>query len=257
MEILLKGLLHAALAHQVVHGVVVVILIFVVPILGKDAAHPAQDMGGIGGVIHPLAGGTCGHACKVAIHHLADDLYGNILGKHIPAGHLRAVADPGDEAGLVVGIIVGDLINLPGHVQQLAAADREGHGVLAGVGDVMLIQPVDKGLPGGISGEGEGRRVCQRQGIDPGKALLPAQSDEPPHGGVAGSVVIKALVGEFQSVGQAVRHQNLTIPVGDNAPAGLHGFTPSGAGHGLSPVAVALDDLIVKQHHGEKDQHHS
>ena len=121
----------------------------------------------------------------------------------------------------------------------------------------MLIQPVDKGLSGGIGGEGEGRRIRQRQGIDPGKALLPAQSDEPPHGGVAGSVVIKALVGEFQGVGQAVRHQNLTISVGNNAPAGLHGFTPSGAGHGLSPVAVALDDLIVKQHHGEKDQHHS
>ena len=255
VEILLKGLLHAALSHQVVHGVVAVVLVFFVPVLGEDAAHPAQDVGGIGGVIHPLAGGARGHACKVAVHHLADHPHRHILGEHIAAGNLRAVPHPGDEPGLLVGVVGGNGVDLPQLCHHLVAGEGQGDLLLPGIGDLVVVHPGCKGLAGLRVRQAVGVVPAQGQGVDPGEALLGAELQKPPHRRVARSVIGKALGGEFQGVGQAVRHQHLAVSVGDDAPAGLHHLPLGGTGGGKGPVAVSLNDLVMHQQNAEQAQH--
>ena len=256
MEILLKGLLHAALTHQSVHGISL-ILVFV-PVLRKNAVHPTQYVGGIGGVIHPLRGGAGGNAGIVPVHHLADDPHGDILGKYIAVRHGDTVTHPGDETGLGIGEFVGNAINRAQRIHQLTAADGQSDGVSPGIGNILILQPIDEGLPGRVGGEGEGGIGGQRQRIDPLDFFLSAQINEPPRGTVAGVLITaEAAVGEFEGIAQAVGHQHLAVAVGDDAPAGLHYLPFGGARHGLGSVAVAVDNLIVEHYHSEKHQHSS
>ena len=99
---LLKGLFRAALAHQRIHGIPLVPVIW--PVLGVNAGDAAQNVGGGGGSVLPQGGLSRSHADKMPVGDLGDQLRGHILGKNIAAAAIELIAHAGDEPGLRVGI---------------------------------------------------------------------------------------------------------------------------------------------------------
>ena len=81
VEIILEGGFHPGTAHNGIHGVALV-QIFLEALLG-DAAHIAQDMGGVGGVVLPGGDGVNDHAGEGVLLHLGDEADVHILGEDI------------------------------------------------------------------------------------------------------------------------------------------------------------------------------
>ena len=241
----LKGLLHAALAHQRVHGIALVPVFR--PILRVNAGDAAQNVGGIGSVVIPDRGLPRGDTGKIAVGDLGDQLGGYVLGKHIalPAGQL--IADTGNKPGLRAGIAVADAEQRPQVFQQRrrGGLDRQ----------LVFRQKLGKGLviPGG---QVQIRRILgDGQSVHPGGIRLLAQGDQPPDGGVQLLVTLKILLVEGKGIGQAVGHQHLAVGIGEDTTAGLHRLPCGIGGDGSGPVFTAIEDLGIIQRGEEQQQH--
>ena len=87
VEIVLKGLLHAVLAHQIVHGVApirvahIAGLFVAAPLLLPYSAHGAQNVRRQLGVVYPRRRRLDGHALIVPVGDAADQRRGHVLGE--------------------------------------------------------------------------------------------------------------------------------------------------------------------------------
>ena len=243
----LKGLFHAAFAHQRVHGVA----LFPVfrPILGVDAGDAAQNVGGIGGVIGPDGILPRGHAGEIAVDDPGDQLRGHVQSEHIAAAARQLIADAGDQPGLGVGVFAVDVKQRPqvgqqlggrGLALQLAAVQKLGEGLLVAGGQIQVR-----------------RRLGNGQRVHPDRVRLLTQADQLPDGVVELGVRLEGLLAEGQGIGQTVGHQHLAVAVGDDAAAGLHRLPCGVGGNGLGTVFAAVQNLGVIQRRQKQQQHQS
>ena len=117
VEVLLKGIFYALLAHHGVHGVVGV-EVFV--LVGVHGARMAQQMGGIGGVVFPDRGGLHQDAGDAQLHHRRQVFRGDVPGQNVVIqGHsldgpqLQLKADGDQPVGLLLGEAAGNIVVLP------------------------------------------------------------------------------------------------------------------------------------------------
>ena len=161
MEVLLKGQLHALLAHGGVHGVVGVQGIL--QVLLVQGAHRAQDMGGIGGLVLADKGTGDLGAGVAAVVDEGDELRGDILRQHVcvvgaQLADGQLILNTQHQPGLVPGIAGGDVeirlhpFNEPGH------GDACLHQQMAG--EVLTLQSLQQ--RGGIRG-GDGLSLLRHR----------------------------------------------------------------------------------------------
>ena len=113
VEIFLKRVLHAVLAH---HGVVGVVpqRVFFVLLLGHQT-HIAQQMGGIFGAVFAGIGSCNLNAGQLVFHDGGDQRHAGVLDEHIVCrvdgiADVDGIAQPRDLAHLLGGVAVIDLI---------------------------------------------------------------------------------------------------------------------------------------------------
>ena len=252
MEIFLKGLLHAVLAHQVIHIVALVGVAHIAgalvaaPLLLPYGAHGAQNVRRQLGVVHPRRRCLDGHAPVLSVGDAAQQLRGYILGKGVAAAPVQFIPHAHDQTRLRVGIAVIDLVELPHGGQHFRAAAIRGQ--------LVVVQILPEALGQAFAGQ-LGRGPCGHgQGVVPCDALLLTQLYQLPDGVVQrGLVLAEAALVYHQRIGQPVAHQHLAIPVGDDAPGGGHRFAGGVAGDGSGPIFAAVYHLCVIQH--RKKQH--
>ena len=266
VEILLEGLLHAALAHQSVHGIPLVpvshdaVVRIAHPVLLIDGTEPPQHMGGVGSVIHTGRGRAGGDTGIAAVHHLIDELHRHIAGEgvgtscDVPQGQLVAHTD--DSPCVGVGVAVR-------HAVELAQLGHEQRGLLRGPqgthrdgGQILRLQIFPEGTLVGGGGVGKGRLLAHRQGVRPLDVVAAAQLQQPEDGVVAVRVAFKFLVGKHQRIGQPVGDQHLAVAVGDDATGGLHRLSGGVAGQRASLIVRSVEDLSIVQHAAEDQQDH-
>ncbi len=187
-EQILKGGLHAVLAHGVVHGIALVLV--PVPVLGVDGPHLAQQVGGVLGLILAHGDRVNLHAGELPLLHRGNKRDIHIPGKDIGgAGHVlgtkgQFVEDPHQRPPL-------GLAHASIHFKVGAQCVHHltGGGVF---GQILQLQRLDQsGQLGGrcrpVGGKGLERpclRIGKRslpadaQGVRPGHPLLPADRQQ-------------------------------------------------------------------------------
>ena len=200
VQLLLKGQLHALLAHVGVHGVALVLV--VVPFLGEDRAGPPQNMGGIGGVV--LADGACLdlHTGDVQLGQLGD-LAGildvgeqGVGGQGGIVAQIQLVAQAQNAAHVLVAPVVGDAETAAHELDELGRGD-------VGIPVVFLEEAAEiavPGVPGGVGGILKGLGVCDRQVVGIIDVQLPAQVHQAAQGFVGVRGVEQRVVDQDQVV---------------------------------------------------------
>ena len=284
-QVVLKGGLHAVDAHGVIH--VVALILVGVPVL--DGAHPAQQVGGAGGVVLPDGGGGDVHAGEAPLLYRGDHVDGHILGEdilgllHILAAEVEFVQHPNQGPGVGVGErlvneevlpqAVDDLLrreSLPqvGHAgggSQVRAAPAvgqdigaQGQGVQQGAQVAEFDLPLAVGIHQGVFiGVGKGGVLGDGQGIGPLQAVVPADGDKLQQIGVALRLRPHEGGVEGDLIGGPVAHQRAAVPVQELPPGGLHRYRVGDLHRGGGPILVALDDLQVVKHQDKAHQQQS
>ncbi len=217
VEVFLEGLLHAVLAHQVVHVVALVGVAHVAgglvaaPFLLPYGAHGAQDVGGQLGVVHPRCRRLDGHALVVPVGDAAQQVRGHVLGEGIAAAAVQLVPDAHDQPRLRVGQALVYFVQGP----------QRGKGLLVGavLGQFVVLQVFLEGLRPAGGGQAGGGARGHGQRVVPQHVLLLAQLYQPQYGVVQRRLVLaEAALVQHQCIGQAVADQHLAVAVGDDAP---------------------------------------
>ena len=269
MEIFLKGLLEAGLADVGIHGVALILVFGPVGVV--HAAHVAQNVGGVGGVVFPDGGGFHHQTRGIQLQNGGQVLVGNVLDEHVvgQVGHaaqVEFVAQADDAPGLFVGPFFGQLIADPHFFHQQWSGDIRvqtpvHHEVLvvALPGGVVAVQSILKGTGGG-DGEvvvvGDAQLLALFQQVI--KVLVPV---------VCG---FDHVVVEHQVIAGPVAHQHVAVSVQDVSPGGTDGGD-GGVSGCVVGIAFCFDDLQgeelcgVKKHdkaeytqqHGRPESGHS
>ena len=135
-QLAFKGALHALFAHLVVHGVAALLLV-VLPLGGAHGGHPAQQMGGVLGGVHPHGGRLHHHPGQGVFFHLGDKVDVHVLRKHIrlpvhvPFPQIQLIQHARQQPGLV-GVLLPPVLQ-PEALAQGGQDFRGGGAVLFGV----------------------------------------------------------------------------------------------------------------------------
>ena len=126
MEFLLKGLLHALLAHIGVHGIAQCLV--GLGLFGVDLACSAQQMGGVGGIVFPHGAGFHRHARHAQLHE-----GGQIRGVHVREqgiggqrgviAQIQLVAQPQHVPRFLLRPVVGDVEALAHEFNELGGGN--------------------------------------------------------------------------------------------------------------------------------------
>ena len=143
-QVLLEGLLHAVLAHKVVHGVPLVGvahiagLFVAAPLLLPDGPDGAQNVGRQRGVVHPCGGGADADALVPPVSDEAQHLRGNVLGKRIAVAAVQLVPHADDQPRILLRQALVDMVQRPHLRDQLPSG--------GGGGQLVLLQILGKAL---------------------------------------------------------------------------------------------------------------
>ena len=242
MKVGLKGQLRALLTYRGVVGVVQG-LIDIVPLGPAHQPHPAQQVGGVGGVVFPDGGGVNIDPGEIGLLYLHNEGHLHILGKdigvvgHLPGAERELIAHAHQSPGLVVGQKRVYLIVSPQLVQK---------GVGAGIADPLALlrsgpdavgllplwqgagpfQAAGKGVEvadgagaGGVKGKNKGGLGGYRECIGPGDALLPTDVQELEKGGIG--ILHKGGI-QAHIVALTVGDQHPSVTVQNLSPGRLH-----------------------------------
>ena len=273
MEVGLEGQLHPLLAHDGVVGVAQ--LLIDAPLIGVDRPHPAQQVGGVGGLILPGGGDVDADAGQVGLLHLDDEGQLHVLGEGIgvvgdlPGAEGELVPHPHQGPELAVGQEGVDLVVLRQGLQEgggagaAVALPRLGGGPdgvgLGPVGQARRlfdalrqgVEVADGAGGGGVEGEDEGGLRRDGQGVGPGHLLGPADVQEPAQGAV--HVLHEGGV-QAHVVALPVGDQHPAVAVQDVAPGGLHRLGLGDLPPGLRQVVGAVDVLEVVEDPDEEEK---
>ena len=294
-EVLLKGQLHPVLAHLIVQAVVgeaggvlprlpggVPLRVEAVPLLpGLELPHPAQDVGGVVGVVlaHGLAADD--HALKGPVVEDGDELHGQVLREDVGHGHrvgcqlaqAQLVEHAQHQPGLLAGEVGGHAEVGPHELQEVGGGEGRGAGELQlvqqglahegggggrgqlGAGPLPVRQIVGEPGPlgpGGVSeGVAVGLGIVDGQAVAPGYAVVLEEGENaqkgPGHGGLVGlAVLVRDEVRvKGDGVDLPVGDEDLAVAVHDDAPGGLHGLGGGDLDGGAGQILAAVDDLGV------------
>ena len=266
-----------------------------VPLLGPvEFAHTAKDVGSVVGVIDPTGLPANNGALKAAVVEDRNELHGDIPGEDIAVDiyqlpELQLVEDPQHLAGLLIGQVLIQVEVLPHQLQQLRGGDDLiGEVQLPAEGGdsrrvqglrrqlvlrpfpvrQILLEPGSLGIPNLRGGVGEGRSGGNGEIVLPGHAVIPTQPNQPEHRPAHAPLMgdlrvrIRRDLGgvEGDGIDLLVGHQDLPVPVGDDAPGGLHSLLMGYLGSGSAEIVLVVNHLGLIQKSGEgehgQDEHH-
>ena len=263
VELLLKGVLDAVLAHVGVGGVVHQGI--ALELLLGHQARVAQQMGRVLRAVFPDVGPLDLDAGELVLHDGGDQRHAGVLDEHVVGGvdgvaHVDGIAHARDDAHLLGGVAVVDVIAGAHVAQQLHGAGVLGHGAAPGVGQIGVQHGLlDVGHVGGVL-EGRGPGDGQVVGVLVAVALHHAHQLQDDGVGI---VVFEELdVVDLQVIAFLVADQHPAVAVQDVAAGrGDHLFFV-GDLLALVIVLLSLYDLeiveegqIDDQDDGEDDAH--
>ena len=245
VEIFLKGFLKAGLTDVGVHGVAL-ILVFG-PVVVIHAAHVAQNVGGVGGVVFPDGGGFHHQAGGVQLQDGGKILTGyvldeNVVGQIGHAAQVKFVAQADDAPGLLVRPFLRQLIALPHALNEQRGGDV---GVQTPAVHKVLIIP----LPGGIEAV---QGVFKGAGGADGEVIVVADTQLLAFFQQIVQVLVAVVRGfdhvmvEYQVIAGPVAHQHIAVAVQDIASGGADGGD-GGVGGCVVGVALGFNDLKGKE----------
>ena len=247
VQVVFKGVLNAVLAH---HGVVCVFQqgVFLKLLLGHQA-HVAQDMGRVLGAVVPDVGPLHLDAGELVLHDGGDQAGAGVLNKHVIGGvdgvaHVDGIADAGDDAHLLGGIAVVDVVS-GAHVAHQLHRRGVGGQIVALILEIGVEHgPLDLRHVGIVL---KGRRPGDGQIV----GVLVAIALHQPHqlqDNRVGIVVGEELhVVDLQVIAFLVADQHAAIPVQDVAPGRRNGALGAGDLVGLVIVPLPFYDLQLIQ----------
>ena len=253
MEVLLKGELRALLTDLGVHGIALLAVDLV--LLGRHGPDVAEDVRRERGVVHALVGRRDLKAAQAIFHQGGDQVHAGVRHEDVVRGvHDRAdlerVADAGDDAHLLGGVVVVDL-----EAVAEAAHEFDRGGVLREL-RVLQIAAQQHALQGGHVGIFKGRRHRDGEIV---VILVTRVLDELHHaqnGRVRVLLRLEVGVVELQAVGARVRDEHAAVTVENVAAGGADALRRRDAVEALLVILIALDDLQFIDGHEEDHQQH-
>ena len=283
-EVVLKGGFHAVDAHFIIH--IIALGLVGLPVCALNGAHPAQKMGGAGGVVLPDGGGGDIHAGETPLFHGGDHVDIHILGEdilgllHVLAAEIELVQHANEGTGVGVGERLVNKEVLPQAVDDLfrrGALSQVSHA--GGGGQVVAVPAVGKNISAQGQGVqqrsqvaefdfplavgihqgvficiGEGGVLGDGQGIGPFQTIFPADGDQLHQIGVALRLRPHEGGVEGDLIGGTVAHQRAAVPIQDLSPGGLHCHRVGDLYRGSGPVFIALNDLQIVKDHDKANQ---